>query len=913
MNEVLRPQQALSGLETQALLRKFVQSWRDFNGTERAEAQTFLNELFEAFGTSRKAVAKFEDFKSSAGFMDLHWPTVCIFEMKAPSRAHSLHMARDQVMRYWQESSQPDIDQPAARWVVICAFQRFEIWEPGRYPSAPRLAFDIEELPDRYEALQFLAGPAREPTFLDHYKDLTKEAAAVVASVYQRLKDRSAAPLDEIQRFTLQSVWALFAEDLGMLDGHPMQTIVASLRHNNDRSSAAELGHFFRVLNQKGSHNRKGVLSGTRYVNGDLFKDPAAVDLDASELDLLYRAAEFDWRKVNPTIFGSLLEGIVGPERRRELGTHYTHESDIMKIVAPTIIRPWRELIEKIDSVALGISTLEALCKFRVLDPACGCGNFLYVAYRELRALEAQIKDRIEECAADSGLERPDRTRLPFYPLSNLYGIDIEQMAVLVARVTLWMGHRQMISLYGPAENPLPLVDLSGIRVADALRTDWPEVDCIVGNPPFLGASHIRGTHGDEYADWLKRAYGVGIKDYCVYWFRKAHDELTEGQRAGLVGTNSVSQNLGRSASLEYIGANDGHIVDAVASQRWPGEARVHVSIVNWVRSKQPRAEPRFLDGRPVKAIGSDLRTLEGAEFKAFVLQANSGFCFEGPSPKAKGFILTDDEAKALLDMKGVDYSDVVRPYMTADDIADSPTQAASRWTIDFGLRPLEEARKYPAAYRIALDRVKPERAGNNRKSYRERFWLFAEPRTAMRSALAPLTRYIATAGHAKRLILCWCDPWTLSSNAINVFAFEDDYSMGVLQSRAHVAWAWSRSSTLETRLRYTPTSVFATFPWPQNASTARREEVSDASRRLLARRDEICARDGLGLTQVYNLVDEGAYAELASLQKKLDIAVTRCYGWPRSVAQDDEALVRLLRERNEKVKFGAPYGGPHA
>ena len=380
-----------SGEEIQAALTAFVARWKSYQGTERAEAQTYLNELFACYGTDRNAVgARLEDFTSSAGFMDLHWPQVCIIEMKRPSRAGSLSEAREQIMRYWRESADEVNDLPAAPYVVLCAFQSFEVWEPGRFPGAPRISFEIEELPDRYESLMFLAAPTLAPSFADHYRELTKEATASIALLYQSLKDRSAAPIDEIQRFTLQCVWSLFAEDLGMLDGYPLQNIVQTLRQDPTRSPAAEIGMLFRVLNQKGDHNRQGVLKGTRFVNGELFAQPAAVDLNQGELALVARAAEHDWRKVDPTIFGSLMEGVLGRARRWELGAHYTHEVDILKIVEPTIVRPWRQRIDACSSPTQARELLDELCSFRVLDPACGCGNFLYVAYRELRSLEHQ-------------------------------------------------------------------------------------------------------------------------------------------------------------------------------------------------------------------------------------------------------------------------------------------------------------------------------------------------------------------------------------------------------------------------------------------------------------------------------------------------------------------------------------------
>lgn len=890
-----------SGEQIQAALRAFVSKWKAYAGTERSEAQTYLNELFACYGTDRHGCgARFEDFAASAGFMDLHWPEICIIEMKAPSRAKRLHEAREQVMRYWQASADPDTDRRAARYVVLCAFQRFEIWEPGGFPMQPRVSFDIEELPDRYETLLFLAPTNLPPSFADHYRELTAAVSVTVAQLYQSLKDRAAAPLDEVQRFIMQSVWAMFAEDLGMLEGFPLQNLVEVLRKDPTRSSATELGYLFRLLNQKGNHNRKGLFAGTKYVNGDLFRDPAEVHLEPAELTLLADAAAHDWRKVNPTIFGSLMEGVLGADRRSELGAHYTHEVDILKIVEPTIVRPWQERIDALSSPAQGRDLLDELCSFTVLDPACGCGNFLYVAYRELRSIEHQLKTRIAALAREQGLPVPPGP-WPYYPLRNLHGLEIERVAVLIARVTLWMGHRQMIDRYGEAEPVLPLVDLSGIAAQDALRSPWPQIDCIIGNPPFHGASRLRAALGNQYVDWLKATYGVGIKDHCVYWFRKAHDHLQPGQRAGLVGTNSVSQNQGRSASLQYIIDHDGTITDAISSQKWPGEAKVHVSLVNWIKDGSATGSP-LLDGVPVPAIGPDLRAYTSGQWDPVVLPANAGRCFEGPSPKAKGFLISAETADNLLSDPRAPYVDVVRPYLTANDITDEPEQRPSRWIIDFALMPLEEASKYPAALAIVRDLVRPVRESNNRKAYRDKWWQFAEPRRALRAALETLPRFVATPRHAKRALFVWYEPPVLASDATDVFTFDDDFSMGVLQSRPHVAWAWHRGSTIKADLRYTPTTVFMTFPWPDRGTAQQRTAVAEAGRQLLTRRDAISSSDKIGLTALYNAMDEGAYADLKALHRRLDAAVAVCYGWPAKIAQDDRAVVARLLDLNQQI-----------
>lgn len=896
---------ALSGQEIQQNLRAFVTKWQPYVGTEKAEAQTYLNELFACYGTDRMAVgARFEDFSSMAGFMDLHWPGRCIIEMKRPGV--TLETVRGQVQRYRMESADEANDIPAAKYVVICSFQKFEIWQPGDFPKNPRAVLDLVELPDRYDVLNFLAGANVEPSFVEHDREMTKEAAEKVALMFESLVDRVAAPPQDLQRFVMQSVWCMFAEDLKMLDDWPFEKTVDRLLKQDEPNSAKDLGWLFRVLNQRGKQNRVGELAGTAYVNGELFAEPAEVALNKAELRLLREAVQYNWSQVDPTIFGSLMEGVLG-ERRWELGAHYTHEVDIMKIVGPTIVRPWTERIDAAATPQEARDLLDELCAFRVLDPACGCGNFLYVAYRELRALEHLLKERIAELAQATGNPAPSG-KLPFVPLSNMQGIEIEPASALIARVTLWMGHRQMIDLYGPAEAPLPLVTLSTIRTGDALRVPWPETDCIIGNPPFLGSQLIRGALGDAYVDWLKKEFGVGVKDLCVYWFRRASEHLQPGQRAGLVGTNSITQNRARSASLDHVIDRGGVITDAVSSQKWPGEAKVHVSLASWVQAPAIEPATHVLDGVPVAGIGPDLRGTSG-RWQPTRLLANKNRCFQGPIPVGAGFVLTSEEAHELLGAPGADYSEVVRPYLTADDITSDPRMSPSRWIVDFAQLPLEQAGHFPRALQVVRDRVKPFRETVRRENHRKRWWQFGEPRVGLRRGLLGKTRFAVIPAHAKRCLIDWQPTAVLASNACMVFAFDDDFSMAVLQSRAHVAWAWHQSSTLETRLRYTPTSVFETFPWPDRATPEQREVAADVCRRLLEHRGALCLEHDMGLTRLYNAMDDGAFVDLLALHRELDEAVARCYGWPASVAQDDEELVSRLRDLNQQItEGGRPY-----
>ncbi len=896
-----------SGEEIQKELSAFARSWRDYSGSERGEAQTFLNELIACYGADRRAAgAIFEDAHTADGIMDMYWPDVCIIEMKAPHYAERLSEHREQALDYWYTSADVTQNRPAPPYVVLCAFRRFEVWEPGRFPRDPRAVFTLDKLPENYEKLLFLSGTDQEPLFGDSYKELTTEAVKVVVELYESLRERKAAAPDTLRSFILQTVWCLFAEDLGMLGDQPVKRIIEDfIRYPNILSSYAVLGALFDVLNDPNDYGRYGVLSGTQYVNGSLFAQPAKVHLEASELLMLKKAAEFDWRKVDPTIFGSLMEGFLGHDLRWAIGAHYTHEVDIMKIVRPTILEPWRERIATANTVDAVQQVLEELCRFCVLDPACGCGNFLYVAYRELRSLECELKERLIRITQVTGMPAPNPYGLPYYPLANLRGIDIEPTVVLIARVTLWMGQRQMMDRFGSAEPALPLVDLSGIQEGDALERSWPATDCIIGNPPFIGSQQIRRRLGDAYVDWLQKTFKIGVKEYCVYWFRKAHDHLTADQRAGLVGTNSIAQNRARSASLEYIAANGGVITDAVSTQKWPGDAQVHVSLVNWIKWPTHAPEKFFLDGESVDGITPELRIPARSTGDIAELEANKGRCFQGPIPVGDGFIIAAQEAQRLLHRTDANYHDVVRPYLIGEDIDQNPRQEPTRWIIDFAQKSLEVAMKYPAALEIVRERVKPIRDNNKRKARRERWWLFGEQAIGMRRALSDSDRYIAGIAQGKRLLFAWADKWVCPSNLTYVFAFDDDYSMGVLSSSSHYNWAKARSSTFGDMLRYTPSSVFESFAWPSNVTADERRRIAEASQQIIARRQQICEANNFGLTTLYNQVDEGAYNDLKAMHKELDEAVAVAYGWPKTVAHDTDEIVQRLLVLNQEIAAG--------
>lgn len=888
---------ALSAEEIRRRLGEFAAKWGGYEGSERGEAQTFLTQLLACYGTDREAVgAKFEE-PTGGKFMDMIWPGTCIVEMKRPSEADRLRHHRRQALDYWQNVGRPG--SPAPPYVVLCAFHRFEVWKPGEVYTQPLAEFNLAELPENSDALLFLAG--REPGFFAH-DQLSREAVALLTDLYGQLDERQAADDDVLQDFVLQVVWSLFAEDLGMLPGHLFTRLLDGLIEDPKRSSIDDLGRLFRYLAEKEPRPSHGVYEGTPFANGGLFAKPAEVHLELEEVKTLRKAADFDWTEVEPAIFGSLLTGALGKEKQWALGAHYTAEADILKVVLPTVVDPWRERIALCETLQQAQAAQHDLMAYVVLDPACGSGNFLYVAYRELRRIEAELRERVRSLRQSAGL--PDQAEINLFPIQNMRGIEIEPFAVKLARVTMWIGHKLAVDKLGIDEPVLPLVDLSGIQQGDSLRAPWPRADAIVSNPPYHGSQLLREELGGDYVEWLKDKFGIGVKDYAAYWFRKAHPHLADGDRAGLVVTNSISQNRNREPTLEWILEDGAVITDAVSKLPWSGEASVNVSIINWIKQPGTTLGQAVLDGRETDWIDASLQPGSRTEQAPERLMGNVGRAFQGPNPVGRGFILDRSEATQLLQEHGASYADVVKPFLTSDDLGNDPAQAASRWIIDFDGLSLEEAGQYPAALSIIRDRVKPVRDQNNDRRRRENWWLLGTPAQRLRRAISVLPRHVVGTRHGVRLHFAWCSAPTLAGDATNVFAFDDDASIGILLSGIHAGWAWRRSSTIRADIRYTPRSAFETFPWP-SLTEANREALGDISVRLISCRTAICLERSIGLTQLYNEIHEGAYTDLRHLHGKLNRAVVSAYGWPAVVASDLAESNRRLLEHNLAIARG--------
>ncbi len=536
-------------------------------GKERKEAQIFLDRFFRAFGhkgaleagaTYEEAITKGSK-KGKTGFADLVWKPRVLIEMK--KRGEDLSKHYPQAFEYWSR-----LVPNRPRYVLLCNFDQFWIFDFDLQIDEPVDRVNLNDLKNRVSAFNFMEVGNRTPIFQNNQVEITETAARRMGELFQLLKKRGhKSGFDELtaQRFILQCVLAMFAEDRGLL---PRDLFIYCVQEClNGGNSYDVLGGLFQQMNQPGI-TPAGKYQGVDYFNGGLFSIIHPIELTNKELEFLDVAARQDWSKIRPAIFGNIFEGTANAEERHTYGMHFTSEADIMKIVRPTISRYWEEKIEQAGTIG-ELNTLQLeLQQYKVLDPACGSGNFLYVAYQELKRIEQLLIEKI----ANRRRSASDQLQISFVTPKQFYGMDINPFAVELARVTLMIARKVAIDRFNLTEASLPLDTLdSNIICADALFTDWQKADAIIGNPPFLGGKKLRTELGDEYAEKIYQKFPdvQGQPDFCVFWFRKAAENLGELGRAGLVGTNSISQVSGRKASLDYVVKQGGFIHEAISTQ----------------------------------------------------------------------------------------------------------------------------------------------------------------------------------------------------------------------------------------------------------------------------------------------------------------------------------------------------------
>jgi hypothetical protein len=853
-------------------VQDFITRWERVELNERAVAQTHFNELCALIGVESPIQADprgdFYRFEKpltkaggGAGFADVWRKDRFAWEYKTKGKYPDLRAAYQQLLLYKEDLDNPPI-------LVACDIANYEVHiaftgyrtRVERFTNA-----DLANQSTR-ELLRLVFTNPEQLRPIEQVTTITELAAARFAQVAQFLERRSQAP-SAIAPFFMKLLFALFAEDIHLLP--------AELMSQNIRQAIMRPTEFPDRVRALFRAMREGGYFGVERVpqfNGGLFDDDEVLALNADELQYLAEAARLDWSQVEPAIFGTLFERSLDPAKRAQIGAHYTSKQDILLIVEPVLMQPLRHewdtvrgqvealrpqweaasgaakqrLKGQMESVLFAF--MERLSQIRVLDPACGSGNFLYVALNTLKDLEKEVL----VYATGAGLAAPELGVTP----AQLYGIEKNQFAAELAQVVVWIGYLQWKRTNGFWEIQEPILQtLDTIQCRDAILSvdlhgqpiepEWPEAEVIVGNPPFLGGQKLLRELGEVYTEQLRQLYKgrvPGGADLVTYWFAHTRTliETRQTKRAGLLATQAIRAGTSRRV-LDAI-KESGDIFMAWSDRPWILDgAAVRVSMVGFDAGEE---QERFLDGQKVNVINSDLTGII-ALTSAKGLIENQNLSFKGID-KTGPFELGEEIAQEMLSSNenpnNRPNSDVIKRWVNGNDITGKPR---NMWIIDFGVgKILTEVSNYVKPFNYVEKHVKPTRMNNREQNSQLMWWQFGRPRPAMRAALVGLRRYIATPRVAKHRLFVLLDASIVPDSRLFVFARDDDYFFGVLHSHIHEAWALATSSrhgdgTEGGRPTYNNSTCFDTFPFPWPPGTEPTDDprittIAEAARELV-------------------------------------------------------------------------------
>lgn len=755
---------------------------------------------------------------------------------------------------------------------------------------------------------------------------LTEQAAERFAALAQIMRDRGGEP-QRVAHFLNRILFCLFAQDAKLLPSSLVELVLEAGLKNPDNANRM-LRSLFRTMKKGGEFGAHII----EWFNGSLFDGSEGVPLEAYDVRELLALCKLNWSAIEPSIFGTLFERGLDPGKRAQIGAHYTDPQSIMRIIRPVVIEPltlkWETVRGEIDAIVdqaesrrdraarttirkkaqrLFNKFLDDLAQFRVLDPACGSGNFLYLALQELKNLEHRAT-----------LEAEQLGLLPQLPgmhvgVQCVRGIESNSYAAELARVTVWIGELQWMLKHGlqPSRDPL-LKPLETIECRDAVLDGsggapaWPHADVIIGNPPFLGNKRMIAELGEHYVTQIRELFKgrlPGSVDLVTYWFERAREEVEAGTvvRAGLVATQSIRKGSNRTV-LDRI-AKVVPIFDAWRDEAWINEgAAVRVSLVAFGRG----ATKMRLDGQPVLAIQPDLNPATDGNVnlaRAFPLSANRGIAFQGPV-KVGQFEIPGELARRWLKLpnpNGKSNADVLRPWANGKDLTGRPSDT---WIVDFGTSmSLKDASQYHLPFSHVQQNVKPLRDAGRREGRKRYWWRHGETVPGMRTAMESLKRYIATPRVAKHRFFVWLPVSVLPDSRLYAICRDDEFTFGVLSSRIHEIWALANASRhgVGNDPTYNARNCFENFPFPDSESEAT-SRLSEAAKEFDSLRErwlhppewidrinepgwptryvakaghEIDVRD-LTLTNLYN--ERPQWLENARIE--LDMAVAAAYGW---------------------------------
>ncbi len=877
----------LSLNEIRARAAAFAERWKGAHD-EKAEAKSFWDELFQVFGTPRRNVAQHEARvrmpDGSIGFIDLLWKGKLIVEHK--SRGKDLAEARRKAQEYVHQLKPADRPE----WMVVCDFARFELIH---LTDGREYAFILEGLPGKIELLGFLGGFTPRQPQADIPVNL--KAVELLGDLYDSMRLGGYSEHD-LPRFLVRVLFALFAEDTGLFEPEAFRDFVLDHSHEDGGDLGRAIDDFFEVLNTPKDQRQAALadlLKSLPYVNGTLFAGnlPKAA-MTRSMRQALLKCTEFDWTRISPAIFGSLFQGVMGAKARRAIGAHYTSEENILRLIGPLFLdelkRDLTVILAEKSKRRRGklLEFHDRLASLKFLDPACGCGNFLIITYRELRRLEIALLRALDP-ETHGNLDVSILSRLN---VDAMHGIEISEFPADIARVALWlMDHicnQELSAAFGQYFARLPLTRSANIAIGNALRLDWAKVlppgECsfVLGNPPFAGAKYMSDEQRADMAHVFHGVKNAGLLDFVAGWYRKAAAYIQGTQiDCAFVSTNSVTQ--GEQVGVLWpdlfrlgIKIRFAHRTFVWNSEA-KGKAHVHVVIVGFWMGDRPgkkifdHADPDHQ--RVIEARNISPYLIDGSD--TVITSRSTPLCDVpeigiGNKPIDDGnYIFTPEEKTAFLSQEPK-----AEPFMRRFLGAEEFLNGSERWFLWLGDTPPSVLAKLPECRR-RIEAVRAFREASKSPSTRD----IARTPTRLHVENMPRSNYLVIPGvsseRRRHIPIGFMTPDVLASNLVMVTSEATIYHFGILSSLMHNAWMRQVAGRLKSDYRYSAGIVYNNFPWPETPTDKQKAAVEQAAQAVL---DARALFPGETLANLYdpNLMP----AELARAHAELDRAVDRCY-----------------------------------
>ena len=889
-------QKPLSWNEIKSRALAFSKHWADAKD-EDAEAKPFLIDFFEIFGITNKRIARFEHavkkFGGKQGFVDLFWPGVLLVEMK--SRGRNLTRAYNQAMDYFDGIRESDLP----RYILVSDFARFALTD---LENGTTLEFSLENLHKEVKNFGFIAGYTTQ--IITPQDPINIKAAERMGKLHDALKDIGYAG-HALEVYLVRLLFCLFAEDTGIFQKRQFQDYLEQHTTEDGADLAHHLATLFYVLNTPEHQRLKNLdedLAAFPYVNGKLFAEtlpPAG--FDAAMRTALLSACMLDWSRISPAIFGSLFQSIMDATARRNLGAHYTSEENILKLIKPLFLDAlWAEF-EKIQrNHAKLIEFHERLAQLRFLDPACGCGNFLVITYRELRKLELEILKKLHK--TDQLLEIDTLTRLN---VDQFYGIEIEEFPAQIAQVALWLTDHQMnlqtSEVFGAYFARIPLRHAPTIVHGNALRIDWhdvcPNADYIIGNPPFVGAKFMSAEQRADANAVFGNIKNAGLLDFVTAWHVKATRYMQQHPQTetALVSTNSTTQGEQVGALWGWMLAQGVKINFAHRTFSWTNEARgkaaVHVVIIGFalhdINSKiiyeyeDIKGEPHAVEAKRINPYLVDATEIF-IENRRQPISTIPEIVFGSMANDGGFLILQDDEKENLIKSQPL-AAKWIRPFLGAEEFINNK----SRWCLWLADINPSELRTIPEVYERVLS-VKKHRLSSNRAATNKLAntpYLFGEIRQPS-SIYLMLPR--VSSELRKFIPIGYLPPEIIASDAALTISNATLFHFGILTSTQHNAWMRTVAGRLKSDYRYSANIVYNNFPWP-TPTDAQRSAIETAAQGVL---DARAHYPDSSLADLYDPLTMPP--ELVKAHAKLDKAVDAAYGY-KGANSDAERVAFLF------------------